>query len=127
MPGGDRTGPAGFGPVTGRGAGFCAGYSMPGYASPVSGRGMGMGRGRGFRGGGRGRRNWFYATGAPGWSRAAQGMPAWGGYGGSAGGYPYSSGAGAEQEQEALKQQADYLQQSLNDVNQRIQKLEKKT
>ncbi len=31
MPGGDGTGPWGFGPMTGRGAGFCAGFPVPGY------------------------------------------------------------------------------------------------
>jgi hypothetical protein len=53
MPGGNGTGPMGNGPMTGRGAGYCAGFSVPGFANPVSGRGMGrgFGRGRGFRGG----------------------------------------------------------------------------
>ena len=56
MPGGDRTGPLGEGPMTGRGAGYCAGYPMPGYANPQGGRGVAPGYGRGFgRGGGRGR------------------------------------------------------------------------
>lgn len=55
MPWGDRTGPWGRGPMTGRGAGYCAGYDMPGYANPVGGRGYGRGYGRGFgRGMGRG-------------------------------------------------------------------------
>ncbi len=31
MPGGDGTGPWGRGPRTGRGAGFCSGYRMPGF------------------------------------------------------------------------------------------------
>ena len=31
MPRGDGTGPTGKGPMTGRGAGYCAGYSTPGY------------------------------------------------------------------------------------------------
>ncbi len=31
MPWGDGTGPWGFGPMTGRGAGFCAGFGMPGF------------------------------------------------------------------------------------------------
>ena len=35
MPGGDRTGPAGMGPMTGRVAGFCAGYPLPDYMNPV--------------------------------------------------------------------------------------------
>ncbi|MBN2270494.1 MAG: DUF5320 domain-containing protein [Sedimentisphaerales bacterium] len=38
MPYGDGTGPAGAGPMTGRAAGFCAGYPLPGYANPVLGR-----------------------------------------------------------------------------------------
>ncbi|MBN2455519.1 MAG: DUF5320 domain-containing protein [Sedimentisphaerales bacterium] len=38
MPVGDGTGPAGAGPMTGRAAGFCAGYPLPGYMNPVAGR-----------------------------------------------------------------------------------------
>ena len=52
MPWGDKTGPMGRGPMSGRGAGYCAGYNMPGYANPVGGRGIGRGYGRGW---GRGR------------------------------------------------------------------------
>jgi hypothetical protein len=37
MPYGDGTGPAGIGPMTGRAAGFCAGYSVPGYMNLVEG------------------------------------------------------------------------------------------
>jgi len=49
MPGGDGTGPLGLGSMTGRGLGYCAGYSMPGYTVfPGRGRGMGRGWGRGF-------------------------------------------------------------------------------
>ena len=48
MPGGDRTGPLGAGPRTGRAAGYCAGYGMPGYANPMPGYGYGMGYGRGY-------------------------------------------------------------------------------
>jgi hypothetical protein len=54
MPRGDGTGPTGMGPMTGRGLGYCAGYSVPGFANPVGygyGRGMAWGRGGG---GGRG-------------------------------------------------------------------------
>lgn len=67
MPFGDGTGPRGLGPMTGRGAGYCAGFGMPGFYNPVPGGGYGgygfgpgrgwgrgMGRGRG-RGSGRGR------------------------------------------------------------------------
>ncbi len=57
MPWGDGTGPNGLGPMTGRRAGYCAGYNVPGYMNPIGGRygwgrGYGYGRGYGF---GRGR------------------------------------------------------------------------
>jgi len=39
MPRGDRTGPTGMGPMTGRAAGFCAGYPAPGFMNPVGARG----------------------------------------------------------------------------------------
>jgi len=61
MPLGDRTGPWGFGPMTGRGLGFCAGFPVPGFMNPGFGFGRGMGFARGLgRGFGRGR----------GWRRA---------------------------------------------------------
>ncbi len=130
MPGGDGTGPAGLGPMTGRAAGYCAGYSAPGYMNPIPGRGYFgrgySGRGRGFygRGGGRGRRNWYYATGLPGWVRAAQGLPAWGGQGAN----PYNPWGAAEitpqQEADMLKEQARAMQEEINSINQRITELE---
>ncbi len=50
MPRGDRTGPRGAGPMTGRAAGYCAGYSVPGFMNPTVGyrRGGGRGFGRGW-------------------------------------------------------------------------------
>lgn len=122
MPGGDRTGPAGLGPMTGRAAGFCAGYPAPGYANPIGGRGYGGGG----RGGGWGRRNWYYATGLPGWARAGYGMPA---YGGTVNSYAYGAapiGAAITppQELDSLKSQAQYFEDSLNGIKQRIQELE---
>ncbi len=63
MPGGNRMGPAGMGPMTGRGMGYCSGYNVPGFANRVGGFFMGgMGRGRGFR-------NMYYLTGQPAWAR----------------------------------------------------------
>jgi len=47
MPRGDKTGPNGEGPMTGRQQGYCSGNDNPGYA--VSGRGLGRGLGGGFR------------------------------------------------------------------------------
>ncbi len=55
MPWGDRTGPLGQGPRTGRGQGYCAGYDSPGYTRGTpAGRGYGFGRGWFGRGWGRG-------------------------------------------------------------------------
>jgi len=120
MPRGDRMGPMGFGPMTGRAAGFCAGYGVPGYMNPVPGRGF---WGGGWRGGGRGWRHWFYATGVPGWARAGMGIPGWG-----AVPYPYTApvppAMPAAAEVEALKTQAGYLEQTLQSLRERIQTLE---
>ena len=41
MPRGDGTGPMGMGPMTGRAAGYCAGYPVPGYMNPTPGYGYG--------------------------------------------------------------------------------------
>ncbi len=119
MPRGDGTGPAGMGPMTGRAAGYCAGYQVPGYINPVGGRGYwgwgrGGGRGRGF---GRG----F------GWARAGYGYPAWG-----TAGYPYAAPYPAqfaqaptpENELAGLKQQAQYFQDALDEIKTRMEQLE---
>jgi hypothetical protein len=61
MPGGDRSGPEGKGPMTGRRGGYCAGSEKPGYRAEAGGRGgswrqrAGRGLGRGL---GRGGRSW---------------------------------------------------------------------
>ena len=126
MPGGDRTGPAGMGPMTGRAAGYCAGYAAPGYANPVGGRGL-WGGGRGG-GGGRGRRNRFYATGLTGWQRAAMGYPAFGG--GVPAGIPYpgplAPAMSGGQQLDALKGQAEYFEDTLEGIRKRIEELEAK-
>jgi len=125
MPGGDRTGPAGLGPMTGRGAGYCAGYAAVGFANPILGRGYG-GWGRGRGGGGWGRRNRFYATGLTGWQRAAYGGAA--PYGvGVPYGVPYGPAASQEQELKALKNQAEYFEDALDGIKKRITELEVKS
>jgi len=45
MPLGDGTGPLGLGPMTGRAAGFCAGFGRPGFTNPIPGRWFGLGWG----------------------------------------------------------------------------------
>lgn len=42
MPGGDRTGPMGMGPMTGRGLGYCTDFT--GFGRFAKGRGRGFGR-----------------------------------------------------------------------------------
>lgn len=63
MPQGDRTGPTGQGPRTGRALGYCSGYDKPGNTKGFDegkGRGFGRGRGKGMGyGKGRRRRNHF--------------------------------------------------------------------
>jgi len=96
--------------MTGRAAGFCAGFSVPGYLNPAgSGFGGGFGRGRGGgRGGfGRGFRNMFFATGLPGWARS-----------GGAG------TAGAADEKQVLTGQADALRAQLDGIQKRLSQLE---
>jgi hypothetical protein len=86
-----------------------------------------MGRGRGFdrRGGGRGWRNWFRATGLTGWQRAAMGSPA---FGAGPAAMPYAApGApvmSAEQQLDALKGQAEYLEEALEGIRKQIEELQ---
>jgi hypothetical protein len=62
----------------------------------------------GFGGGGRGRRNMFYATGLPGWLR-------------------FGGGAVAPQDEATtLKAQAEALQRQVEAINKRIADLEQK-
>ena len=119
MPRGDRTGPRGSGPMTGRRAGYCAGFDAPGYANPGPGAGFGMGYGRGGAwggGGGRGWRNRFYATGVPGWARYDYG-PTWDVP-------PVAPRITREQEVEWLKERTDALQQELQHTQDRLSGLE---
>jgi hypothetical protein len=124
MPGGDRTGPLGLGSRTGRGAGYCSGYAVPGYMNSAPGMGF-WGRGRGWsaygrgRGGGRGWQNWYYATGVPGWQRIAYGYPA---YSAPSSYFPEPT---VEEEKGMLKGEAEVLKQELEDIQNRISTLEK--
>ena len=120
MPRGDGTGPAGMGPMTGRAAGYCAGYQVPGYMNPVGGRGYGgWGRGGG-RGWGRGFGRGF------GWARTGYGYPAWGGVANPyvPGAVPFAPAMAPEQELDGLKQQAEYFQDALGEIKKRIEQLE---
>jgi hypothetical protein len=92
---------------------------IPGRSWGWFGFGRGWGRGRGWFG--RGWRHWYWATGLPGWVRAAQGLPAFGGWV-----YPYYGlEMTPKEEMDMLKNQADILKQELDEIQRRISTLEK--
>lgn len=109
--------------MTGRGAGFCAGYQMPGYANAYLGRGW-FGRGRGWygRGGGRGWRHRYYATGVPGWAWFDNMAPGGGPY---AYPVPYAGDMTPKAETEMLREHSAALQRELKEIEERISTLEK--
>ncbi|HUU54859.1 MAG TPA: DUF5320 domain-containing protein [Armatimonadota bacterium] len=116
MPRGDGTGPMGMGPTTGRAAGYCAGYGVPGFANPVGGRGLGMARGRGGGGGlgmAWGRGSWGRGPGG-GWGFAPAPLP---------GVYAAPEPTPAE-ELSALRSQADWLKQQTEAIDARICELQ---
>jgi len=102
MPRGDATGPTGMGSMTGRAAGFCAGYNMPGYLNKGGGRGCGMGFGRRNNIGGFGRRNRFFAGGLSG--------GAW-------------SNHDPDAEKQALQSQVEFLQTKMDAIRKRLDEL----
>ena len=113
MPGFDRTGPMGAGPMTGGARGLCNPATRETARAYVGyGYGRGMGLRRGFRGG--------YGPGR-GWGR---------GYGMGYAGYPAAAAPMVPPMEPAdeigmLKAQADGLKASLDAVLQRIDALEK--
>ncbi len=110
MPFGDRRGPLGYGPMTGRGAGYCGGFGMPGYMNRP---GWGGGWGRGARGRGRGfRRRYFWGPGV--WMGPYNAPVPW-----------WGTHVTKTDELEALRSQADFLKESLSEVQKRIEELEK--
>ncbi|MFC1542981.1 DUF5320 domain-containing protein [Candidatus Neomarinimicrobiota bacterium] len=121
MPRGDRTGPGGMGPMTGRAAGYCGGYATPGYTNP--GPRAGLGFAGGFsRGAGRGWRNMYYATGLAGWQRGlypSQDYPQAGPYR-----MPVAQTMTKQQEVEALKGQTEYFESALGEIRKRLDELE---
>ena len=126
MPAGDRTGPWGAGPRTGRGLGFCSGYAAPGSMTGGPGLGLGRGFGRGLglgrgygRGMGMGRGRRFRAPGA------------WGYWG-----YPYPPSVpyGYPQgnryfrpvnEEAAAADEAAFLEAELDRIKERLDELKK--
>lgn len=110
MPGGDRTGPVARGPMTGRGAGFCTGYGVPGYAN------SGYGAGACWTGRGSGRRNRFFSTGVPGWRFFAGNA--------ISREMPFSSQPVPPQDElDLLKEQAQFLENGLKELQARMEAL----
>ncbi|MGM0414857.1 MAG: DUF5320 domain-containing protein [Bacillota bacterium] len=91
MPGGDRTGPRGEGPMTGRGAGYCNGFNSPGNFRP----------GGGFRRGNR-HRNMYYSAARPA-------RPVDSGYS--------SEDESKELELKAIKNQLESIEKRLEELN----------
>jgi len=116
MPKGDRTGPAGMGPMTGRAAGYCTGAGAPGFASApgwgAGGRGLGYGRAFGYgprRGWGRGWASYAYPVGvyAP---PPAEGLYA----------APWED---VDTQIAALQDQARWMKESLSQIEEQIKTL----
>lgn len=108
MPRGDGTGPMGMSPMTGCGAGYCNGFAAPGYAHPsqfVRGFGCRFGRGRENM-------NRFRIIGKPGWAR--YGYPAFN-----------ESGEASFDEQTLLANQAEFLENQLQWVKNRLSSFQK--
>ncbi len=116
MPGFNGTGPLGYGPMTGRGLGFCNPRTRA--TAPFCGRGFGFGRGfrrGGWPGFGRGRgfgRGWAYPA-AP---------PAYRPYAGAGYGAPY--GMGPQEEASYLKEEAAAIREEIDAIQRRIDELE---
>ena len=125
MPRGDRRGPMGDGPRTGRSMGYCSGYSAPGLMNPGGrygyaqglglgcgmGRGLGLGRGRGWR------RHWSYPYPAAEFYPPSPGFR-----------YPHDPWGAAEitpeQERDVLKSEAKALKDEIAQIEKRLKELE---
>jgi hypothetical protein len=115
MPRGNRTGPIGMGPMSGRAAGYCAGFHTAGSENRPLWRdfrsGFAQDFGLGGRGGGYGWRHMFWATELPGWMRLGK----------------YSApkpNSDPARERQALKHQAEDLQSQLDLINKRLNELD---
>lgn len=110
MPRGDRTGPEGSGPKTGRGAGYCAGYAQPGFMTSRDG-GMGFGRRlRGRGGGGFGRGYSGYVEPGTVWAHQP--------------GSYYPAPPTPREEGEYLRDRANALEHELSSIKQRLSEFE---
>lgn len=116
MPGFDGTGPAGMGPRTGGGRGFCPApeYNSPGFGAGRGGFPRGGGRGRAW-GGGRGRRYASRQQWEPEYYREY---------------VPVRNNVEDEKEYlekqtNSLENQVAYLQEQITELNKRLDELKK--
>ncbi|SDP64648.1 DUF5320 domain-containing protein [Desulforhopalus singaporensis] len=114
MPGGDGTGPMGYGVMTGRAGRFCSDRGMTGFANNSTGRG-GYGYGRNCPA-------WRQDFGRRGWRNMAP--PAGGTNRLLLSGSGRSASPDPATEKSILKNQAAVLQQELEQINVRLQALE---
>jgi hypothetical protein len=135
MPKGNRTGPMGEGPRSGRASVYCANYDAPGFKRRFFGQGSGAGFarnwGEGGRGGRRGWRNMFWRTGLHRGLRLRNehgrqagrlaGLPGWGWFGRNFSEQP-NPDAGAEKK--AIENQVDFLKSQLDQLQKRLSVLE---
>ena len=109
MPGFDGTGPAGSGPMTGGGRGYCRSAGSYNFGNPWLRQGIGFGYGHG-----RGHRHIFGETGLPRWARG--GPRTWG---------PYSRPVVSRKSEIAmLNDEAEALKEDLDAIHARINDLE---
>jgi hypothetical protein len=104
MPGRDRTGPIGAGPMTGRWMGHCIGFHASGSLQP--GPPLRLGGSWGEWGAGWGWRHGWRQGGWPGWMRFCGWLPS------------------KAQELEVLKEQAEFLDGQRETIRRRIDEVE---
>ena len=110
MPGGDKTGPLGYGPRTGRGMGPCSAFVVPGYMNPGGYWGRGYAR-RGW--GGRGGRGFRWSLALP------EVYPVYPTY--------YQPNISAESEKEYLNRQIELLEDRLQWLKKRVDDVEEQS
>jgi hypothetical protein len=113
MPRGDGTGPMGMGPMSGRGAGYCASFTAPGWANSALG---------GCCGRGRGLRRIRPAAGRAGWESY---MDCYGYPGANApvSDDPETKRLAAQQETNWLQRRIEVMEQALKTARERLTKL----
>ena len=114
MPGGDRTGPMGRGPVTGWGRGYCGGSTEPGAV------GGGFGGWRGGGAGGAWGRGWRHRN----WAQVPPGRMGGGPWAGPGRWWPGEAEPSAEDELRLLEREAAALETELKRIRTRLEELE---